>query len=98
MPDFQLTHYPDAEYLFNALRFSGKNPDEGIGQYYLNVRCYSSLKRHIIGAQKVGRLALVVLVLISINLVIFPVMVTLPYWPSPFGSASKWLHNVSLEN
>ena len=31
MPDFDFTGYPEAEHLFNALRYSGDDPDAGKG-------------------------------------------------------------------
>jgi len=79
MPDFDFTGYPEAEHLFNALRFSGHG-DEATGHGYI---------MHVVGATEaiIGLLlvlkkwvpfALVMLVPISINVVAFHIMVNPP--------------------
>lgn len=77
LADFDFTGYPEAEYLFNALRYSGA---EATGKGY--IMGLVGLSEVIIGAMLVLRkwvpLALVMLVPISINLVLFHAFVNLP--------------------
>ena len=77
LANFDFTGYPEAEYLFNALRYSGA---EATGKGY--IMGLVGLSEVIIGALLVLRkwvpLALVMLVLISINLVLFHAFVNLP--------------------
>lgn len=77
LANFDFTGYPEAEYLFNALRYSGA---EATGKGY--IMGLVGLSEVIIGALLVLRkwvpLALVMLVPISINLVLFHAFVNLP--------------------
>lgn len=77
LADFDFTGYPEAEYLFKALRYSGAEPT-GKG-YIMGLVGVSEV---VIGAMLVLRkwvpLALVMLVPVSINLVLFHVFVNLP--------------------
>lgn len=77
MPDFDFTGYPEAEHLFNSLRFSNHEPS-GKG-YLMNMVGVTEV---IIGLLLVLRkwvpLALVMLVPISINIVAFHMFVNLP--------------------
>ena len=78
MPDFDFTGYPEAEHLFNALRFSGEDPDAGKGYIMNMVGGAEALIGLMLIFKKWVPLALVMLVPISINLVMFHVMVHLP--------------------
>ena len=75
--DFDFTGYPEAEYLFNALRYSGAEPT-GKG-YIMNL---VGLTEVVVGIlliiKKWVPFALVMLVPISINLVLFHVFVNPP--------------------
>ena len=75
--DFDFTGYPEAEYLFNALRYSGPEPT-GKG-YIMNL---VGLTEVVVGIlliiTKWAPFALVMLVPISINLVLFHVFVNPP--------------------
>ena len=75
--DFDFTGYPEAEYLFNALRYSGPEPT-GKG-YIMNL---VGLTEVVVGIlliiKKWVPFALVMLVPISINLVLFHVFVNPP--------------------
>lgn len=77
MPDFDFTGYPEAEHLFNTLRFSGEEP-AGKG-YIMNL---VGLTEVIVGLLLIIRkwvpFALVMLVPISINIVLFHAFVNLP--------------------
>ena len=77
LADFDFTGYPEAEYLFKALRYSGPEPT-GKG-YIMGLVGVSEV---VIGAMLVLRkwipLALVMLVPISINLVLFHAFVNPP--------------------
>lgn len=77
MPDFDFTGYPEAEHLFNALRFSGQ---EATGKGY--VMSLVGVTEVIVGLLLVLKkwvpLALVMLVPISINIVLFHAFVNLP--------------------
>ena len=78
LQDFNFTGYPAAEHLFNALRFSGDDPDAGVG-YIMNL---VGLTEVAVGLLLVLRkwvpFALVMLVPISINIVLFHAFVNLP--------------------
>ncbi|MDT0555640.1 DoxX family protein [Patiriisocius hiemis] len=78
MPDFDFTGYPEAEHLFNALRFSGDDPEAGKG-YIMNL---VGLTEAVVGLLLIFRkwvpFALVMLVPISINIVLFHAFVNLP--------------------
>lgn len=78
MPDFDFTGYPEAEYLFSALRFSGEDPTAGKG-YIMNL---VGLTEAVVGLLLIIRkwvpFALVMLVPISINIVLFHAFVNLP--------------------
>ncbi len=78
MPDFDFTGYPEAEHLFNALRFSGDNPDAGKGYIMKMVGATEAFIGLLLVLKKWVPLALVMLVPISINLVMFHSMVNLP--------------------
>ena len=77
MPDFDFTGYPEAEHLFNTLRFSGEEPT-GKG-YIMNL---VGLTEVIVGLLLIIRkwvpFALVMLVPLSINIVSFHSFVNLP--------------------
>ena len=77
MPDFDFTGYPEAEHLFNALRFSGDEPT-GKG-YVMNLVGWSEV---VIGVllliRKWEAFATVMLVPLAINLVLFHAFVNLP--------------------
>lgn len=78
LQDFDFTGYPQAEYLFNALRYSWSEP---VGKGY--IMAMVGFFEIIIGAMLVLKkwvpLALVMLVPISINLVLFHAFLNLPY-------------------
>ncbi len=89
MPDFDFTGYPEAEYLFKALRFSGA---EATGKGY--IMGLVGLSEAIIGVllilKKWVPFALVMLVPISINIVLFHVFVNLPnIGPAIFVAAAN---------
>lgn len=77
LQDFNFTGYPEAEYLFNSLRYSGASPT-GKG-YIMNL---VGLTEVVVGLLLVLKkwvpFALVVLVPISFNLVAFHLFVNLP--------------------
>lgn len=77
MPDFDFTGYPEANHLFKALRFAGEEPT-GKG-YIMNL---VGLTEVIVGLLLVIKkwvpLALVMLVPISVNIVLFHAFVNLP--------------------
>ena len=77
LADFDFTGYPEAEYLFKSLRFSGGTPT---GKGYL--MHFVGLTEVIIGVLLVIRkwvpFALIMLVPISLNLVAFHLFVNLP--------------------
>ena len=78
MPDFDFTGYSEAEHLFNALRFSGDDPDAGKGYIMYMVGATEALVGLLLLLKKWVPLALVMLVPISINLVMFHIMLNLP--------------------
>lgn len=77
LQDFDFTGYPEAEYLFNALRYSAA---EDVGKGYL--MALVGLTEVVVGALLVIKkwvpLALVMLVPISINIVLFHAFLNLP--------------------
>ena len=77
MPDFDFTGYPEAEYLFKALRFSGA---ETTGKGY--IMGLVGISEAVIGLLLIMKkwvpFALVMLVPVSINLVLFHAFVNLP--------------------
>ncbi len=78
MPDFDFTGYPEAEHLFNALRFSGEDPEAGKGYIMDLVGATEAIVGLLLILKKWVPFALVMLVPISINLVMFHIMVNLP--------------------
>ncbi len=78
MPDFDFTGFPEAEYLFDALRFSGDDPEAGKG-YIMNL---VGLTEAVVGIllilKKWVPFALIMLVPISVNIVLFHAFVNLP--------------------
>lgn len=78
MPDFDFAGYPEAEYLFNALRFSGDNPEAGKGYIMGLVGLTEAVVGLLLIIKKWVPLALVMLVPISINIVLFHTFVNLP--------------------
>ncbi len=78
MPDFDFTGYPEAEHLFNALRYSGENPDAGKGYIMNMVGTTEVIVGLLLVIKKWVPLALVMLVPISINIVMFHIMVNPP--------------------
>ena len=78
MPDFDFTGYPEAEHLFNALRYSGDGPDAGKGY----IMCLTGITEIVVGillvVNKWVPFALVAFVPISINIVLFHAFVNLP--------------------
>jgi len=78
MPDFDFTGYPEAAHLFEAFRFSGDNPTAGKGYIMNMVGATEAIVGLLLIIKKWVPLALVMLVPISINLVMFHVMVNLP--------------------
>jgi|TARA_R110002020_G_scaffold30237_1_gene95270 uncharacterized membrane protein YphA (DoxX/SURF4 family) len=78
MPDFDFTGYPEAEHLFNALRFSGEDPEAGKGYIMDLVGATEAIVGLLLILKKWVPFVLVMLVPISINLVMFHIMVNLP--------------------
>lgn len=77
MPDFDFTGYPEAEYLFKALRFSGAEAT-GKGYIMYMVGAAEAIIGLLLIIKKWVPLALVMLVPISINIVAFHAFVNLP--------------------
>jgi len=79
MPDFDFTGYPEAEHLFNALRFSGHGAEPTGHGYIMNMVGATEI---IVGLlfvlKKWVPFALVMLVPISINVVAFHLFVNPP--------------------
>lgn len=77
LADFDFTGYPEAQHLFEALRFSGPEPN-GKG-YIMNL---VGITEAVVGLLLIIRkwvpFALIVLVPISINIVLFHAFVNLP--------------------
>jgi uncharacterized membrane protein YphA (DoxX/SURF4 family) len=78
MPDFDFTGYPEAEHLFNALRFSGDDPEAGKGYILGLVGITEIVVGLLLVIKKWVPFALVALVPISINIVLFHAFVNLP--------------------
>lgn len=78
MPDFDFTGYPEAEHLFNSLRFSGEDPEAGKGYIMHLVGASEAVIGVLLVLKKWVPLALVMLVPISINIVLFHLVVNLP--------------------
>ena len=78
MPDFDFTGYPEAEHLFSALRFSGEDPEAGKGYIMHMVGASEAIIGLLLIIKKWVPLALVMLVPISINIVMFHAVVNLP--------------------
>jgi len=78
MPDFDFAGFPEAEYLFNALRYSGYNPEAGKGYIMALVGLTEAVVGVLLIIKKWVPLALVMLVPISINIVFFHAFVNLP--------------------
>lgn len=78
MPDFDFTGYPEAEHLFNALRYSGDNPEASKGYIMYMVGATEVIVALLLIMKKWVPLALVMLVPISINIVAFHTVVNLP--------------------
>ncbi len=78
MPDFDFTGYPEAQHLFDALRFSGEDPNAGKGYIMHLVGATEAIIGLLLLIKKWVPLALVMLVPISINIVMFHLMVNLP--------------------
>lgn len=78
MPDFDFTGYPEAEHLFEALRFSGEDPEAGKGYIMGLVGLTEAVVGLLLILKKWVPFALVVLVPISINIVLFHAFVNLP--------------------
>jgi uncharacterized membrane protein YphA (DoxX/SURF4 family) len=77
MPDFDFTGYPEAEHLFNALRFSGDDPEAGKGYILGLVGITEIVVGLLLVIKKWVPFALVALVPISINIVLFHAFVNL---------------------
>jgi len=77
MPDFDFTGYPEAEHLFDALRFSGES-DNGKGYIMGLVGITEAVVGILLLLKKWVPFALIVLVPISINIVLFHAFVNLP--------------------
>jgi len=78
MPDFDFTGYPEAEHLFNTLRFSGDDPAAGKGYIMGLVGLTEVIVGLLLVIKKWVPFALVMLVPISINVVLFHAFVNLP--------------------
>lgn len=90
MPDFDFTGYPEAEYLFNALRFSGDDPEAGKGYIMGLVGLTEFAVGLLLIIKKWVPFALVILVPISINIVLFHSFVNLPnILPAIFVAAAN---------
>ena len=82
MPEFDFTGYPEAEHLFSSFRFSdhASSTSESTGKGY--IMGLVGLSEFIIGLllilNKWARLALLMLVPISVNIVLFHLFVNLP--------------------
>ncbi len=77
MPDFDFSAYPQAEHLFKALRYSWHEP---VGKGYLMglVGLTELMVGLLLVLKKWVPLALIVLVPISVNIVLFHAFVNLP--------------------
>ncbi|MGK0385458.1 MAG: putative oxidoreductase [Patiriisocius sp.] len=77
MPDFDFTGYAEAEHLFSSLRFSGH---ESVGKGYIMnlVGASEAIIGLLLITKKWVPLALIMLVPISINIVLFHAFVNIP--------------------
>lgn len=78
MQDFDFTGYPEAKYLFDALRFSGDDSEAGKGYIMALVGLIEAVVGILLLLRKWVPFALVMLVPISINIVFFHAFVNLP--------------------
>ncbi len=78
LADFDFNGYPEAEHLFKALRYSGDNPEAGKGYIMNLVGATEVFVGLLLIIKKWVPLALVMLVPISLNIVMFHIMVNLP--------------------
>ena len=78
LQDFDFTGYPNAEYLFNALRYSEASEANSIGYLMGLVGLTEVVVGLLLVLKKWVPFALVMLVPISINLVLFHVFLNLP--------------------
>jgi uncharacterized membrane protein YphA (DoxX/SURF4 family) len=78
LPDFDFTGYPEAQYLFDALRFSGDDPNAGKGYILGLVGLTEAVVGLLLILKKWVPFALVVLVPVSVNIVLFHAFVNLP--------------------
>ena len=78
MPDFDFTGYVEAEHLFNSLRFSGHEMVAGKGYIMGLVGLAEAVVGLLLIFKKWVPFALVVLVPISVNIVLFHAFVNLP--------------------
>lgn len=77
LADFDFTGYPEAEYLFNSLRYSGTEPT-GKGYIMGLVGATEAVVGILLILKKWVPFALVMLVPISVNIVLFHAFVNLP--------------------
>jgi uncharacterized membrane protein YphA (DoxX/SURF4 family) len=77
MPDFDFTGYPEAQHLFDALRFSGDDPEAGKGYIMGLVGVTEVVVGILLLLRKWVPFALVMLVPISINIVGFHAFVNI---------------------
>lgn len=78
LPDFDFTGFPEAKHLFETLRFSGEDPNAGEGYIMHMVGATEAIVGVLLIIKKWVPLALVMLVPISINIVMFHSMVNAP--------------------
>lgn len=78
LPDFDFTGYPEAQYLFDALRYSGEDAQAGKRYIISLVGVFEAVIGLLLLIKKWVPLALVMLVPISINIVLFHLFVNLP--------------------
>ncbi len=78
LQDFNFTGFPEAEYLFDALRYSGDDPNAGKGYIMHLVGLTEIVVGLLLVLKKWVPFALVMLVPISINIVLFHAFVNLP--------------------
>jgi len=78
MPDFDFTGYPEAQHLFDALRYSGDDPNAGKGYIMGLVGLTEAAVGLLLIFKKWVPLALVILVPISVHIVLFHAFVNLP--------------------
>ncbi len=78
LQDFDFTGYPEAQHLFDALRYSGES-DTGKGYIMHMVGAVEVVVGLLLVLKKWVPFALVMLVPISVNIVMFHAVVNLPY-------------------